>query len=182
MVTNNMKYPPLSPVKGGGKTNSEVVQITPSGNGASNATTDTYVPRLEAKGPVLDPGMLGPTDQRLKAVAITASCPQGSVGRAINPLLTGATAALCAAGGSIHPLLTRAGCDFAAGKVGDFYESQRDLLSKPATDENIEEFTRRETEFFKTQGSPAKEVGGLLSAEDRATLVKWSAGIQKLLP
>ncbi|MBZ4419903.1 hypothetical protein [Myxococcus sp. RHSTA-1-4] len=69
--------------------------------------------------------------------------------------------------------------EFAAGAVGDFYEQQRELLYQPATDENIREFARRETEFFGTQPWLARNVGGLMSAETRAELLTYSRNAQQ---
>ena len=66
----------------------------------------------------------------------------------------------------------------ASGEVGDFYESQKESLSKPATDANIEAFTKRETDFFPTQDPSTKTAAKLMTAGMRAWLVKQSAWLQ----
>ncbi|MFP2957168.1 hypothetical protein ACLEPN_04865 [Myxococcus sp. 1LA] len=151
--------------------------------------------------------------QRQRALEVTRQCPPGSVGAAIRPLLSGAVGALgvmghaagAAPGVLVHSLpivgpalrasgvtspLTRLGPaaeayarELGAGRVGDFYAQQRDLLSQPATEANIAEFARRETEFFQRETSPeARAFGSLMSAEDRANLIGLSARLQRQFP
>ena len=105
----------------------------------------------------------GTEGQRQKALRMTRLSPKHSVGAAIEPLLSQAT--------------FWAG-NIAAGKVGDFYEQQASLLHSPATDANIEEFARRETDFFELSGGFSGFVGGFLDAEDRARMIKRSAAQQ----
>jgi hypothetical protein len=66
-----------------------------------------------------------------------------------------------------------------AGNVGDFYEANRELLSRPATSENIAEFARLETENFKAQRDCSRVVGGLMDADTRAALIGFSAEINR---
>ncbi|WAM29247.1 hypothetical protein [Myxococcus sp. NMCA1] len=73
--------------------------------------------------------------------------------------------------------------EFGAGQVGDFYAQQRELLSQPATEANIAEFARRETEFFQRDPSAeARAFGAIMSAEDRAALIGLSARVQRQFP
>ncbi|GEL74719.1 hypothetical protein MVI01_65030 [Myxococcus virescens] len=73
--------------------------------------------------------------------------------------------------------------EFGAGQVGDFYAQQRELLSQPATEANIAEFARRETEFFQREPSAeARAFGAMFSAEDRAALIGLSARVQRQFP
>jgi hypothetical protein len=134
-----------------------------------------------------------PAGQRERALEVTRQSPPGSVGAAIRPILDGTMTGLQAAGSAagtalgslvpglgpvLGPVLGRQGGalarEFAAGAVGDFYEQNRALLHRPATDANILEFTQRETEFFRTQSAVPRTVGGALSAEQRAALVRYS--------
>ncbi|WP_426751157.1 hypothetical protein [Myxococcus sp. Y35] len=151
--------------------------------------------------------------QRQRALEVTRQCPPGSVGAAIRPLLTGVMGVMGATGHAagalpgalVHAMpvvgpvlratgatspLTRLGPaaetyarEFGAGQVGEFYEQQRELLSQPATEANIAEFARRETEFFQRQPSAeARAFASILSAEDRAALIGLSARFQRQLP
>ncbi|WP_228565512.1 hypothetical protein [Myxococcus sp. AB036A] len=73
--------------------------------------------------------------------------------------------------------------EFGAGQVGDFYAQQRELLSQPATEANITEFARRETEFFQREPSvEARKFGAIMSAERRASLIGLSARVQRQFP
>jgi hypothetical protein len=102
--------------------------------------------------------------QRERAVNVTVEAPPGSVGAAINTPLALADFAV---GG------------LCAGNVGDFYESQRSLLNSPATPENIATFARLETANFAAQEDCSRNVGGLLSAQDRAGIIQKSAEINQ---
>ncbi|WP_177233649.1 hypothetical protein [Stigmatella erecta] len=62
----------------------------------------------------------------------------------------------------------------AAGSIGDFYEKNRALLYRPATDKNIEKFARLETRQFKGESDPwARAFGSLLNERGRAWLIKY---------
>ncbi|WP_205525864.1 hypothetical protein [Pyxidicoccus trucidator] len=76
--------------------------------------------------------------QRARALEVTRQAPIGSVGAAIRPTLETAFSVAN---------------ELFAGKIGDFYERNRDLLNKPATDENIADFVRRENEHFSAEGN-----------------------------
>ncbi|ADO75476.1 uncharacterized protein STAUR_7721 [Stigmatella aurantiaca DW4/3-1] len=102
--------------------------------------------------------------QRERALNVTMEAPPGSVGAAINSPLAIATLAV---GG------------VCAGNAGDFYESQRPLLNSPATPENIDTFARLETANFAAQEDCSRNVGGLLSAQDRAAIIQKSAEINQ---
>ena len=101
-----------------------------------------------------------PVGQRQKALGVVAGMPQGTVGAAIAPLLRVATSVFG---------------DNCAGKVGDFYQLNKALLMQPATDANIEKFAEMETNFFRTQSGCTRFAGSLLSAQDRANLIKGKA-------
>ncbi|MDC0711772.1 hypothetical protein POL68_25105 [Stigmatella sp. ncwal1] len=109
--------------------------------------------------------------QRERALETTRQAPPGSVGAAINTPLALAHEALASKGlGGL-----------CAGNVGDFYESQRPLLNSPATQENIERFSRLETENFAAQADCSKQLGGLMSAQTRADLINASAQVNEQL-
>lgn len=130
--------------------------------------------------------------QRERALAVVRQAPEGSVGGAIQPLLEVAMGGLTLGGVGVLSAVpglnlildpstkARLGREFAAGNVGDFYEQQRALLNRPATDANIEEFARRETAFFATQPGAAGIAGGLLSAEQRANLIKGGRRLDQI--
>lgn len=99
-----------------------------------------------------------PIGQRQKALKVVQSMPPNSVGASIAKILGPAT------------LFARNIC---AGNIGDFYEKNKKLLRADDTDENILAFTKLETKFFKSQPyTCAGFIGSMLSAEDRAALIK----------
>ncbi|WP_147448701.1 hypothetical protein [Corallococcus terminator] len=151
-----------------------------------------------------------PLGQRERALEVTRQSPPGSVGAAIRPLLSGAMQTLGAVGygmgaapsaaalavpgmAATQPgLLERigengragqaAGREVAAGQVGDFYESQRELLNRPATISNIMEFAQRETDFFRQQPLSVSAPASVMSASTRASLIMTSAVAQRIIP
>jgi hypothetical protein len=146
---------------------------------------DLFVP-ASSQPRVQAAGVVEPHGQRERALAVVRQAPPGSVGAAIRPLLERAMAGLGAGGATfamggggplgvaLAPRVARMTREFAAGQVGTFYERQRALLNSPATDANIAEFSRRETEFFRTQSWLPRIVGRLMSAEDRAGVIRYS--------
>ncbi len=132
--------------------------------------------------------------QRERALEVTRQAPPGSVGAVIRPILETAMSGLGGVGfvaglaasaplpGLAPWVAQRTGAmarEFAAGRVGEFYEQQRELLNRPATDANIQEFSRRETDFFRTQPGAAGVVGGAVSADQRAALITLSRDSQR---
>lgn len=101
-----------------------------------------------------------PEHGRYGASKEASSCPEGSVGWAISFPLTG---------------VTKWFGNFAGGSVGSFYEDNRSLLRSPATRENVDEFTKRETKFFSTQNLPTRILASVLSQPQRTNLVLSSA-------
>jgi hypothetical protein len=155
--------------------------------------TDTFEPAQRTSPLVHLAAAEGPAGQRERALEVTRQSPPGSVGAAIRPILDGTMTGLRAGGSAagtalgslvpglgpfLGPVLGRQGGalarEFAAGAVGDFYEQNRALLHRPATDANILEFSQRETEFFRTQSAVPRVVGSALSAEQRAGLIRFS--------
>jgi len=61
--------------------------------------------------------------------------------------------------------------DFASGNIGSHYRESAQRLKRPATDENIREFARNETEWWGRQPGLAGWVGKKLSANTRARLL-----------
>jgi hypothetical protein len=104
-------------------------------------------------------------EQRERALEVTRQSPPGSVGAAIHGPLAVATSVV----GNI-----------CAGNIGDFYESHRSMLDRPATRENIEAFTRLETDHFNAQPDCSRTVGSAMSADTRAAVVDLSAQASRL--
>ncbi|WP_143101287.1 hypothetical protein [Stigmatella aurantiaca] len=101
--------------------------------------------------------------QRERAEAVLRQAPRGSVGAAIRPMMEEA----------IRRLGLLGDANVAAGSIGDFYERNRELLYRPATDKNIEKFARRETKHLRNERDwLAWAAGYLLSAQDRARFIK----------
>ncbi len=109
-----------------------------------------------------------PTAQRERALQATREAPPGSVGAAINVPLAAVTHGVGVGG-------------WCAGKVGDFYESERSLLNSPATRQNVDTFARRETDFFQSQTGCAGLVGSAMSAQTRADILNHSAAVNERL-
>lgn len=101
-----------------------------------------------------------PEHGRYGASKEASSCPQGSVGWAISFPLTG---------------VTKWFGNFAGGNVGSFYQENRPLLQSPATRENVDEFTKRETKFFASQNFTTRIAASMLSQSQRTNLVLSSA-------
>lgn len=90
------------------------------------------------------------SNQRARALEVTRQAPKGSVGAAIHP--------------SLETAVSRFG-ELSAGRIGDFYERNRDLLNKPATDEDIADFVRRENEHFRAEGNWAARAFDMVLGE-----------------
>ena len=114
-------------------------------------------------------GMLLKPGQRDLARAITASCPEGSLGRdAIYPHLS------CWA----VKYLAR---NIGAGRVGDFYKKYEHLLRQPATDENIRHWSDLEREFFGTQDRVTQFFASLLPGDARERWMKFARDLSARL-
>lgn len=97
--------------------------------------------------------------QRSKARDIACASPNGSLG----------LAAICP---NFDRMLARMSMNLCAGEVGDFYQRNRTLLHRPATDENIRDWAEKETIYFKRQGGCTAFVGRQLTVEDRVRMMK----------
>ncbi len=145
---------------------------TKSAEKAANKKAETEKKAAQTKSSLTDyfKDMFTPTGgwvqagQRQHALEVTRQSPPGSVGAAIRGPLEAvkAVGSLC------------------AGNIGDFYEANRELLSRPATPENIAEFARLETENFKAQQDCSRVVGGLIDADTRAAAIGFSAQLNRV--
>lgn len=96
---------------------------------------------------------------------VVQSQPEGTVGHAISRVLT-------VTGIMQMPHVIR---NAGSRGLGEFARNE-ELIRAPASPENIAEFSRRETAHFANSTQLTQRVlGGVLTAEDRGTLIHTSA-------
>lgn len=96
--------------------------------------------------------------QRSQARDIACASPTGSLG----------LAAICP---NFDNMFARMSMNLCAGEVGEFYQRNRTLLHRPATDANIRDWAEKETIYFKRQGGCTALAGRMLSVEDRVRMM-----------
>lgn len=135
----------------------DVFEPTPRSPARASATRTSSEParKQASRTAAMSNSQLG---QRERALEVLRHAPPGSVGAAIRPMM--------------EELIRRAG-EMASGSLGEFYERNRGLLYRPATDKNIDKFARRETRHFRSERDWfAWGAGLVLSERDRAQLIK----------
>lgn len=94
---------------------------------------------------------------RLGAFLATKKYQQGTVGFVVHR--------------AVGPLYKILG-NFASGDIGKHYRQSSEWLKRPATDHNLQEFARRETDWWKQQRGLPGWLGSRLTAEGRLRILK----------